>query len=63
MKTKIIFSIVFTLMSYLTYAASFESGTSLVNGWRKHKKIINSQPGEQNYLEASHFVGYVDWCC
>lgn len=61
MKEKIVLlAVIFAFMSHLAYAgAHFETGSSLMQGWREHQRIINSQPGEKDYLRASRFMGYV----
>ncbi|MGD9843121.1 MAG: Rap1a/Tai family immunity protein [Steroidobacteraceae bacterium] len=40
-------------------ATYFETGASLMKGWREHQKIMNSQVGEKNFMLASAFSGYV----
>lgn len=52
----VLFTIVLVGPAHATF---FETGASLIQGWREHQKIMQSQPGEKNYLLASQFVGYV----
>ena len=60
MKVKIVLiGAILAFMSHVAYAGYFETGSSLMQGWREHQKIVNSQVGERNYMLASRFVGYV----
>lgn len=60
MKVKIILiGAILAFMSHVAYANYFVTGSSLMQGWREHQKIINSQAGKKDYLLASRFMGYV----
>ncbi len=61
MKAKLLLiSFILAFWSYGAYAAIyFHTGSSLMQGWREHQKIISSVAGEKDYLRASRFIGYV----
>ena len=47
------------LLGSVVHAAFFETGTSLMQGWREHQKVMQSQATQKDYLAASRFIGYV----
>lgn len=56
----VLLAVISGFMSHVVFAgAYFETGSSLVQGWREHQRIINSQPGKKDYNLTSRFVGYV----
>lgn len=61
MKKKIVLlAAILVFVTPFVYAgAYFYTGSSLMQGWREHQRILNSQPGEKNYILASVFAGYV----
>lgn len=60
MRVKIVLiGAILAFMSNVAYAGYFETGSSLMQGWRAHQKIMNSQAGEKDYVIAFFFLGYV----
>ena len=60
MKVKIVLiGAILAFMSHVAYAGYFETGSSLMQGWREYQKITNSQGDKKSFHLASCFMGYV----